>query len=454
MVSLPEKEVRSMSLPWVRFLAVSLGLWGLASGANAQNQFTAPPLLQVPSAGPSTGFPPFPGTGRSAGVQYNQIPDVAPVPAGVQPLPNGNGTMGDTLYAAGTNGDEIGNCCADACCPKWYVGAGLIHMRRDRGAPVALSFDGTDPNNILVDTQPCNSHWESGFEFTLGWCLCCSKAIEVTYWGVTALDSSDLALASAQGTGTLDTFLDFTGLTLNGVAVGDLYNTTTGAHLVVRDSRFHNVEINFLHEVCGDGVCRSGVGMFGCGHGCGGHGCGHGCGHCRSWSCTWLAGVRYFQYFDNMLYATSDDNETFEFDANEAYYGVNVYNHLIGGQIGARLDYALGRSVSLYAMPKFGVFGNHITSESRLYTLGDTAIDLRASKNDVALLAQLDLGVNVWLTSHWMLYAGYRAVAATGVANAEEQIPRVMASTADIANLDSTGEVIVHGGFAGIQYSW
>jgi hypothetical protein len=40
------------------------------------------------------------------------------------------------------------------------------------------------------------------------------------------------------------------------------------------------------------------------------------------------------------------------------------------------------------------------------------------------------------------------------VANAEEQIPRVMASTADIANLDSSGEVIVHGGFAGVQYSW
>ena len=455
-----------MSFPWVRYLTLLLGAWGLAtcvfsSGAFAQNQFTAPPLLQVPSAGPGTGFPPFPGTGRATGGNYTQIPDVAPVPGGAQPngvlVPNGNGFIGDALDVAGSNGYGDGNCFAEACCPRWYVSAGYIQMRRDGGAPVALSFDGADVNNITVTAQPNNSHYTPGFEFTLGKCLCCDSAVEATYWGVNAMDASNLQLAALQNGGALATLLDFTGVTLNGVPVADLYATTTGAHLVVRDTRFHNVEINFLHEVCGDGVCRNGVGLFGCGHGCGkgcgGHDCGH-CGECRAWSCTWLAGVRYFQYHDNMLYATSDDNETFEFDANEAYYTVVTDNHLIGGQIGARLDYSLGRSVSFYAMPKFGVYGNHITSQSRIYNLGDTALDFSASKNDVAILGQLDLGVDVWLTCNWKLYAGYRAVAASGVANAEEQIPRAMASTADIANLDSTGEVIVHGGFAGVQYSW
>jgi len=441
-----------MSLPWVRILTVSLGLWGLATGTFAQNQFAAPPLL-VPNEGQATGFPPFPGSGRGVGAHYGQVTEVPSGPLSVAPAPNGNGWT-DTLDGAGCNGNA--NCFDEACCPTWYVGAGWLYLRRDRGDAQALSFDGVDVNNIRMTTRPCNCEWESGFEFTLGRCICCDMAIEATYWGVNALDGSDQQIATAQGSGTLDTLLDFGALTLNGVPVGDLYNTTTGSHLLVRDSRFHNVEINLIHEICGDGVCQSGRGLWSdCGNGCGvgGQGGGHGCVDCHDWSCTWLLGVRYFQYYDNLMYATSDDNTTFDFDANEAYYGVSVYNHLIGAQIGARLDYNLGSAVSLFAAPKIGLYGNHITHDSRLNTLGGEAFNIHSSKNDVAFLAQLDLGVDFWLTNCWKLYGGYRAVAVSGVANAEEQMSQVV-SLSDIANIDSSGEVILHGVFAGLELRW
>jgi hypothetical protein len=462
----PKRRSVSMSLPWVRILTVSLGLWGLAAGSFAQNQFSGPPLMPVPGRAPATGFPPYSGTrammgtpyGQSYGqspygqTTYGQVTEVAPAPIALPQaangaVVNGNGSgWTDVLDATGTNGN--GNCFADTCCPKWYVGAGWLYLKRDRGDAQALSFDGADPNNILVTSRPNDYEWEPGFEVTLGYCCCCDMAFEATYWGINEQDGSTQQIATAQASGTLNTLLDFGALTLNGVPVGDLYNTTTGSHLVVRDSRFHSVEFNLIHEICGDGVCQAGRGLWGCGHGCG-----HGCGTCTCWNCTWLLGLRYFQYYDNLMYATSDDNETFEFDAGEAYYGIAVDNHLIGGQIGARIDYNLGQAVSLYAMPKIGLYGNHITHDSRINTLGDEALNVHSSKNDVAFLAQLDLGVDFWLTDHWKFYGGYRAVAISGVANAEEQMSQVV-SVADISNIDSSGEVIVHGAFAGLQFYW
>jgi hypothetical protein len=72
----------------------------------------------------------------------------------------------------------------------------------------------------------------------------------------------------------------------------------------------------------------------------------------------------------------------------------------------------------------------------------------------VAVLGQLDLGADWHLTNWFKIFGGYRVLGVAGVALPEDQIPMNMTMTSEIANVDASGELIVHGAFLGAEVSW
>ena len=147
----------------------------------------------------------------------------------------------------------------------------------------------------------------------------------------------------------------------------------------------------------------------------------------------------------------------------EAYLDLNTENNLIGAQIGARADWRVGCHWRVFAATKVGVFANDINFDTRLYR-GDGALatfsttgnvfDLHSHKTDVSMLGQIDLGVGWDFSQHWSANVGYRAVGITGLALADDQIPAFLAAENDWTDIDSNGSMILHGGFAGLEFHY
>ena len=135
-----------------------------------------------------------------------------------------------------------------------------------------------------------------------------------------------------------------------------------------------------------------------------------------------------------------------------------------GVQLGGRADYLLWRRFSVYADVKLGLYGNHISHRSLIGNGNGSAVvgpaasanvgrrfDIRSTKNDVALLSELRVGLDYQFTPTWRLTGGYRAVGLSGVALPTAQMPRNFADIDGVGQIDSTGSLIIHGFLAGIE---
>jgi hypothetical protein len=69
-------------------------------------------------------------------------------------------------------------------------------------------------------------------------------------------------------------------------------------------------------------------------------------------------------------------------------------------------------------------------------------------------LGQIDLGMSYQLFRCCSLYGGYRAVGVAGVANADDNIPFSFMSQPDMAQINSSGSIILHGAQTGIQFQF
>ncbi len=64
------------------------------------------------------------------------------------------------------------------------------------------------------------------------------------------------------------------------------------------------------------------------------------------------------------------------------------------------------------------------------------------------------MGVSYDITCHCSAMLGYRAVALTGVALADDQVPAYLAAENDWTDIDSSGSMILHGAFGGLEFRW
>ena len=79
---------------------------------------------------------------------------------------------------------------------------------------------------------------------------------------------------------------------------------------------------------------------------------------------------------------------------------------------------------------------------------------VHATGNDFAFLTQVDVGLDWQLTRHLSLEGGYRVVAVTGVAVADDQVPFYGNDTQAIANIQHNASLLLDGAFVGGTITW
>jgi hypothetical protein len=178
----------------------------------------------------------------------------------------------------------------------------------------------------------------------------------------------------------------------------------------------------------------------------------------------WFGGVRWFQFNDNLEYATSQDDAIIG-NGSDFYYRNNVVNDLVGFQLGGLANYCCGSRFSLYAGSKFGVFNNRTqfdtfagnstaaaTVQSGSYA--GQAYNLMATENNVAFLGEGEVGSRVRIAGGWSATCGYRLVGVSGVATAPGQIPYDFSRIDDARDIRTNDSLLLHGITIGLLYNW
>jgi hypothetical protein len=303
-------------------------------------------------------------------------------------------------------------------------------MTRDNPNAYWTTYETNNNPNQLMNTKDAEADWAGGMEFKVGrWfcseCDCNRHGIEFGYWFLDEMNG----YASIRDVGNLlSTPLDLGNVAIGADTAADFFDNAR-EHRIWRSNEVHNLEINLINETANMGP--GGTQM------------------------TWLAGVRYFKFDEGLIFGSVSSGNEFGSAGgiNEAYLEVKTENELVGFQVGAQAQHYFGHALSIYATPKLGIYGNNINATSRLYR-GDglEVFNIDGQKTDFSMLGQLDFGLNYMLSSNCRLYGGYRAVAVSGIALSDEQIPPYLADAAGFAALESNGELILHGAFTGVEW--
>jgi hypothetical protein len=415
----------------------------------------------VRSAVPTISNPPYPRLSYAAAQEVVPPGPPAPAPSAVPLPPQGDvvvGGMGPSPYeAAASNGCWGGDCGCDLapCCTTWYGYVGGLVMGRDSSNKFWTTFEtGNNPNQLLYFPD---ANWGGGFEATIGYTWCgetaggcggCADAcggcgmpyrhgVEVTYWGLWGLDS-EASIRSETDSLSTPIDLGFVDIVAPG-SPASLFFDNAREHRLRRENEFHNVEVNLVDFSMPMSA--------------------------RDLTFQWLVGARFFRFDEFLQFASVAGGNEFGNNAGlaEAYLDLDVENNLYGVQIGGRGDWRVHRNWRIFAGTKVGVFANDIDFDTQLYR-GDGALavfsstgntfNLSNNKVDVSMLAQIDLGVSYDITRNWSATIGYRAVGITGLALADDQIPAFLAAEGDWTDIDSNGSMILHGGFAGLEFRY
>lgn len=325
----------------------------------------------------------------------------------------------------------------------WFGSVGGLIMTRDNGNRYYFSYHDQREDVQELDTRDAQMRWAGGFETRFGHFFGCGQyAWEAVYWGLFPGQQQSTIYGPNQF-GSLNAILNFDQLSINGTPL-DTWVNNADAHRIVRDYSFHNVELNFLNYA-----------------GCTAYGA---CGQPR-FRYNWGLGVRYFNFSEDLLFSAKEAGSGTVFDngPNQINYLIGVDNNLVGAQWIGRGQYYLTNRLSFLLGAKMGIYGNHISQHQSIYNSDGVAVvnngpnngqvwDIGSSKNDFAMLGELDLGLNYQMSCNWSLAVGYRAVAVTGVGLTTNQIPHDLRGTNDVPIIDSNGSLILHGAYATLQF--
>ncbi|MFP6676999.1 MAG: hypothetical protein VB878_18085 [Pirellulaceae bacterium] len=82
------------------------------------------------------------------------------------------------------------------------------------------------------------------------------------------------------------------------------------------------------------------------------------------------------------------------------------------------------------------------------------AYQIWSTKQDISMIAELDLGIDFMFNSQWSTGFGYRAVGVTGAALSTDQIPRFFEYLDGARKINSTGSILLHGAYWQAGYVW
>lgn len=437
-----------------------------------------PQSEQLPSLAPNNGGPGMqPSAPGTMGWSGDGAPGQAYGYANQGPYGYGNGGMyggypnqyadvGQSYFQPGCGDGCVGDsCCGDvACCAPqgyWFGGFGGLIMYRDYESNVYLSYWPSDPRNNVMTSRDAEVGPMGGYEASIGHTMCNCWSWMATFWGIVP-DSQTASVGGMPLTRLMG--LSYLTYTPAGFGADNVFNWYDAAsnHRITRENEFYNIELNFFRGSstgCGTDPC------------CGLNSCGGATDCCPptnccgpAWNLQWLAGIRYFRFDEYFQYASSVGGG-YTFAPRELYYDLDTENNLFGFQIGGIAQRSFLRCWSLYAGTKLGIYNNRINYYSRIYGASGDAIvntgsytgsayNVYSNKDDLSFLGELNVGVRYQFARCWRATLGYRAIAATGIALAPEQIPYNFSYMPGVRYIDSDSSLILHGAYAGIEFRW
>lgn len=313
----------------------------------------------------------------------------------------------------------------------WFGSLSGLIMTRDAPNALSTTYNSSNVNTNLLDTGMARSNWAGGGQVMFGrWFGPQAYGFQFIYWGVGPMTG----FASVALPGQLSTPLNLGNVNI-GTNSATFYFDNAFQHAIWRSNSFNNFEWNALRRA-----------VFAPAFTCG----------APRLLFTGIAGIRYFRFNDNLIFGSvnspnfSDDGGAFA-----GYLNTGVTNSLVGFQIGTRVDYFVLPRVRLYAMPKFGLYGNMVNMREHLYS-GDglQGFDVLAQRSTVSTLGQIDVGGGYQITPRFSAYAAYRLMGVTRVGLADNQIPPFLADQQSMQNIKTNGDLILHGVMIGGMYNF
>jgi hypothetical protein len=162
-----------------------------------------------------------------------------------------------------------------------------------------------------------------------------------------------------------------------------------------------------------------------------------------AWKIRWLAGVRYFEFQEQLLMLGADVNSGIElFDAA-------AYIALLGAQVGGKIERTWDR-LSVFGVGKAGVYGNNWNSRVSDLVLSAAPfpqpfINRLDSGIDVAGLVEVGGGVRYRLTQYLTLRADYTVLYVPGLT--------LQPSPGGLGGQPGDG-LVLHGASTGLEFVW
>ena len=346
---------------------------------------------------------------------------------------------------AACGGSACGDCGGDGCgaCSPWYASVMALTLSRGDGRRLWTSYESGNSLNQLTNTQDVHMPWKWGGELTFGrrFCWCCNTwAVQATYWSTEAMTGNLCTVSPVPG-GLVSTPLQVGDMAFNGETAMHWFDNAQ-EHRLSRRDEFQNIEVNLLRLQT---PC-----------------------YCDSpWDIGWSLGVRYFRLQENLTFGTLRQGCVWGQGggAFEAYLNDTVTNDLLGFQIGFDAAYCLFDGFRAFVTPKMGIYDNHMTQDFRanlgngtVATTGTSGVPgtypVLSSRDQLAFLMQIDVGLDWQLSRNWSARVGYRVLALTGMALADDQFPQYIVDIPEIAHIDGHSSLILHGAFAGLTYNF
>ncbi|MCC6127225.1 MAG: BBP7 family outer membrane beta-barrel protein [Pirellulales bacterium] len=342
-------------------------------------------------------------------------------------------------------------CCYDAC--PWYVSLSALALARNDANKLWTSYEtGNDPNQ-LMNTQDARTGWKFGGEVRFGRRFCVSScdpcspagywALEGDYW-TTETFYGDASVTNPNTVSTPLRVSDIQFRDINGFnQPGTYWFDNAAEHRLWRHNDIQSVEVNFVRGQWAN--------LYG-----------------SNWDFAFSAGPRFFRFEEDLRFGSLRDGATWGQDGGawEAYLDDRITNNLWGGQIGLDLGYNFGGgALRIYITPKVGIYDNYITNyfqanlgNGTVATTGSSGVPgtypVSSSTNTFAVMSQADVGLEWFFASRWSARIGYRVLAISGIGLADNQIPPYVVDIPAIADIDTNGDLILHGAFAGLTFNF
>lgn len=338
---------------------------------------------------------------------------------------SGGGSVGQVFNGGGRRRGGNAN---------WIVGIFAASFARDYEDGVLLS---QNPRGDRLFTDDADEGDFGGYGVTLSRRQCNGKGLELRYWAFNTAASARLdgAAVSAQ----LPTLANLRHQP-SARDVLSIYDSAV-AHVVDRETDINNFEVNLLNN---GGFYQTRRG--------------------RSAHFELVGGLRWFQFDERLAFTAIGDTAVFPLATESFTYQSQVNNDLLGFQLGARNELCFTNRIRGFFGVTAGIFNNHVQTQQNFFDANGVGADLTDgpsagrtydysdSKNDVAILGELDAGITYQVSQRARARIGYRTFGVAGVALAADQIPVDFRRTDRVQRANSNGSLLLHGGYAGMEF--